>query len=415
MFIDILYKKLYEILISYYYCFVIFFYFMTFVISDFPVGVVNSILIFLIGLGYILKYGISFNIKKIDVVVGIYFCYCCVSSLFYFTEEMVPISIFFKAFSNSLMPIFFYVIGKKGIFKFWKSYVFAIIVCGIVGTFLLWSKPTWYIEYCLKYGYSFSRLSSSIGSTAIGTLSVVGIVACIKYINEKQRGAWKIKYMLCILFSLLSMQRSAWIVGILAVIYLHYLIFKKNRWLKLRWFVLEIIFLLAVLVILREKILEIFRRWFLEKEYASINGGSSAMFERAKAWVEGIKHSNILFGSGYGSRSHKAMEYIEYTVNDGSWIELLCGVGIIGVLLFIIVILVCLAKGMKHIRELYMPTMIIIMICLQAIGSNIFEFQITTPLFWISIGQIRGYQTINLTEEDNENISNVLTTISCNS
>ena len=44
-------------------------------------------------------------------------------------------------------------------------------------------------------------------------------------------------------------------------------------------------------------------------------------------------------------------------------------------------------KGMRNIHKYYLEIGIIGVFMFQAIGSNVFAFQILAPIFWYSVGQ----------------------------
>ena len=46
---------------------------------------------------------------------------------------------------------------------------------------------------------------------------------------------------------------------------------------------------------------------------------------------------------------------------------------------------------------------------MQAIGSNMFEYQLIMPIFWYAVGHIANYKEKGI---ENENIRNVFTTVS---
>lgn len=373
-----------RLLIENYYLIAILFYMLTFVHQYLPVGILSAIVMCIILAGMILKYGIRLKGSMVSMLAAIYVIYCVATVIFYFVEK-IPFSVFIKSASNSLLPILFFWCGLKGYHFSNKRYLLAVNICGLTGIFLLFLRPSWFVQYCISYGYSFTRLSSCIGSTAMGTLTAVAIVYSVQQIIDAKGKSGKIAYILSVAYTFLSFQRSAWIVAALTIFVLHYYVFIKWRKLKMRYMALEILVILVCLVIFWEYIGGVLGQYSAQRASSSNVGMFSS---RTGQWVYGLKNSNWIAGSGYGARGHKAMGYGAAAIADGSWVMLLCEIGIIGISIFIAIIIKTFGKGLYCLRSNLGALCVIAIICLQSVGSNILEFQITTPLLWMSIGEI---------------------------
>ena len=79
-------------------------------------------------------------------------------------------------------------------------------------------------------------------------------------------------------------------------------------------------------------------------------------------------------------------------------------------MIFIALIIINLVKGVKNFRLLYAQVMIVIAISLQAIGSNMLEYQIIMPLFWLSLGEINMKEIGKgiIRDESNCNVSSTV-------
>lgn len=388
-------KRLINCLINNYYIIVIALYLATFYNSNISVGVICSALICVTIVGSFVFNRIDiYRMSFTDTICLIYFFWCMGSSIQYIVQEL-PISVFVKAVSNSLLPVFFYYFArKKSINKFWNRFVFAYCVCGGVGAVLLVTMPKWFWTYCYNHGYSYTRLSSAVGSTAMGCLGAIAVVVCLEKVYRTCGRQGKILYVLSLLFTFMSMQRSAWMVSFLSLIILHYCFFVKWRRVKRKYLLVEFAFLISVFLVCQEQLISMIKRWVLEHQDSAINnpGGAGLFSSRVGQWIDGFQNSNIFWGSGYGARSHKAVGYISYAVCDGSWSVLVCEIGMIGCILFLVIIIRSLKFGVYNFKELFMPVMVIVTISLQAIGSNMFEYQIIMPLFWMAVGQIERYR-----------------------
>lgn len=350
------------------------------------VGVYASFIMCLILLGLLIKGKISMTIRKTDVYVLYFVLYSAATVITYFGSD-IPISVFISSVSNTLLPMIFYIAGRNGIKFKKKSYYFALDICCLIGIFLLFTRPEWYVLYCRERGISYTRLSSGIGSVAVGTLSSIALIYAISDICESKGKKGKLQYMFSLAFVFLSMQRSAWVVSILSVIVMHYYIFCKWNSVKKNYLFVELFTIICGLIVFRKPIISMITRWMLEK---SSHGNLGMISSRSSQWIIGLENSNWLFGSGFGMRGQKAMQFVEVFIGDGGWIVLLCEVGIVGVGLFILILARSANKGFYSFKKLYAPILIIIIFLLQAIGSNVFMFQLMAPLFWMSVGEIEA-------------------------
>ena len=96
---------------------------------------------------------------------------------------------------------------------------------------------------------------------------------------------------------------------------------------------------------------------------------------------------NLLTGDGLGRYSHKAVEYSDKFISDGNYFRMIAEIGILGFLIFTLIIITSLFKGYRNFKEKYIELGIIVIICMQAVGSNVFAFQLIAPIFWYSIGR----------------------------
>lgn len=394
-----------------YYVFVVILYFCTFFKSGLAVGLYSAILMIVLGIFMLLCTRIKKNVLVIDVFVMFYVIYCLCTVFSYFANNM-SIIVFVKAASNSLLPLIFYWSAKRGVHTIYKAFWWGNGLCCTMGIALLIVMPTWYFLYCQEYGYSFTRLSSCVGSTAIGSMCAIAVVIAVQIMYSTNGKKGKLQYIVSILFAFASMQRSAWIVVILTLVLAHVYIFFKWRCIAWRYLVIEGVALVIAVVLLKEQIISMVMRWIAEHQAAANAGYSTGMFSsRTDTWGKALQDSNILFGNGYGTAGHKAIGYTDSIVADGSWICLLCEIGIVGMLLFVIILFYVIVKGIKNLKSLFMPLGIIVCILLQAIGSNLFEYQLIMPIFWYAIGHIASYEKEGR-ELKNENIRNVFATIS---
>lgn len=373
-----------DLLIKNYYLIVVCIYMLTFWRINIPTGLLSAVVMGVILFGMVVRHGITTRYSGISLSVMFYFLYCCVMMILSCMDGMSAGTVL-RAASNSLLPIIFFWCGVKGYAISKKSFLLAVNLLCIIGIYLLIIKPQWFVNYCLNYGFSFTRLSSCVGSINIGFLSVAALIYSLTMCIETRGKKGKVLYLLSLSYVVASMQRSAWIVGILSLLIIHYYVFVRWHILKLRYIIFEVILILLAAYFFRENIIALFTRWMFEHE---VSGGYGMISGRAGQWINGLKGSNLVFGSGFGSRGHRAMDYTEAAVADGGWIQLFCETGIIGMYFFLTAYCNSIRHGVRYMRQLIGPVAILCVVGLQAIGSNMFEFQIVLPLFWMSMGQI---------------------------
>lgn len=400
-------KKILDVSVGNYYLIVMFLYLLSLKVNSLRVGVVSAAIMLLIAGLYCLKFGINIRASKIEVFVVAYFAVSFFSVINYIKGE-ASISVFLQTVSNSLLPIVFFWCGQKNIIFSKKSYLIAHDVCCMMGVYLLITRPHWYYIFCISRGYSYTRLSSCFGSTAVGMLSCIAIVFSLQLIQNSKAMVWKMQFLLSCLFALFSMQRSAWIVSFLAIIVFHYWLLKWHS-ISIRHIVLELFIVILALIVSKDYVMAVFTRWILEHQ---VSGGNVwRMFDRSTQWIEVMSQSNLLMGSGMGLRGHRAAVA---GVADGDWIRLLCEIGIIGVFILLLIIYEAYKVRRYDLKQGLAPFMIILMLSLQMIGSNVLEFQIIAPAFWMSVGQT-AYISINMRQRrqtgSHENISTISASI----
>lgn len=394
-------KKILSMSVKNYYLIVMFLYLLSLKINSLRVGVISAVIMLLIAGLFFLKFGINLRGGKTEVLVVAFFLTSFFSVINYIKGE-ASISVFLQTASNSLLPIVFFWCGQKNIIFSKKSYLIAHDICCMIGVYLLIRKPSWYYMFCISRGYSYTRLSSCFGSTVVGILSCIAIVFSLQLIQNSGAMIWKMQFLLSCSFALLSMQRSAWIVSFLAIIAFHYWLLKWHL-IRIRQIVLELFVIILALIISKDYVIAVFARWLLEHQ---VSGGSVwRMFDRSTQWVGVMGQSNWLTGSGLGLRGHRAAVV---GVADGDWIRLLCEIGIIGVLILLLIIFEASKVRRYDLKRGLGPLLIILMLSLQMVGSNVLEFQIIAPAFWMSVGQT-AYISTNMHQRrqisSHENIS----------
>jgi hypothetical protein len=115
---------------------------------------------------------------------------------------------------------------------------------------------------------------------------------------------------------------------------------------------------------------------------------SESIDERSGSWVEGLMYGNLIIGSGLGVFGHKAVEFSDKYIPDGNYVRMLAELGVIGTSIFFSIIIGTLFKGLKSLRGNILEVGIIVGLCIQAVGSDIFSFQLIVPILWYSVGRV---------------------------
>lgn len=383
-------KSIFTYFFERYYFIVLFVYFLAFFYENIRVGVVSAITIVLLFILFLLSYKKKAIIRNAQIEATIYMIWSVVTIIWFPFNEL-GLGVLLKAISNTFFPILFVYFKPEDYDKFWKRFLIAYILCGICGMYLLIIRPSSYVTFCISRGFDYRRLSSFVGSIIMGTMGAISSIVSLKIIIDSRGKHGKLFYITVIIMTFFSMQRSAWVVLALTIIIAHYYVFFKYKIISPKYIIIEIIGMLLVCFLIRKQIYSVLRAWILVRK--SQYGGKitiAKMFgERSGQWIRGINNSNIIIGSGFGSRGHKAASigYKNY-VADGSLVLILCETGILGIISFITVIVKSIIKGIRNFKALFLPLTIIVIFVLQSIGSNVFEQQLLAPLFWCAVAQI---------------------------
>ncbi|GAU77785.1 O-antigen ligase [Fusibacter sp. 3D3] len=402
-------KKTHDTGVKYYF-FLFFVYTLSLFFADVKVGTFASLFMLYLILKLVVKKQIIRNYA--DVLVVIYILYNILTIL-WFPKGMLPMKVYLTEIAYSILPILFYFLkNTKNEAKLFTKYtVDAIYYSLFIGLILYIWAPQFYGHYLVYHGFSSNykmgwirqALQSFYGVTAVGTLSTIALLYSFLQVGEKK----KIKDLLFFIFGLicliLSSRRSAWLAFAIVLVYFHYLFYLKLKKLREIHFLAEIFTLVGGMICLN-----LFFNDAFNAMIRRINTMSSAVNERAYNWIDGINSvNNLVIGKGLGSMNHESALFGNIGVFDSSYVKMLCEVGLIGCVLFGLIVFLALFNGIKSEHVKHMEVGIIIVFLVQAIGSNVFAFQVLAPLFWYSIGQCIK----NSRRSEDENIRTLSTTI----
>lgn len=390
-FFKVLFKnKIYE---YYYIVFINFILLQLFFFPKIRLGLITSFLIIIV---------LIITIKRKDFLRNTFINKLILSYLFYNTISIVwfvfsgiPVSVFFAEWSNSILPIFFFYIANNTDsydFKFYKITLGVIIFSFIIGFYLWVIEPPYYrvfLDTTEGVGTDMFFFESLFGLTATGAISVIGFLISARLVTESKGKKGKIAMLICIIASILTFRRSSMLVLFIAFFWMHYISYIKYKFLKKRYFLVEMFFVIVILQFLFQEYGD-----FLENIIERASMISEGFSERSYTWSYAFQDFTFLFGKGLGASGHKAIGYTKTLIADGNYFKMIAEIGIFGTLLFFAIIVTSVLDGCKNLKNRYLELGLVFAICLMGVGSNIFEYQSLIPIFWFSIGRVTNNRNL---------------------
>lgn len=374
--------------ISYYYLIAVITYFSAIYLPFMRVGLFLS---FIIGVSiFILYKNKNFMLRKgLDTLVLAYIIYNILSFVFFSFSDL-PISVYFKEFSNSILPIIpFYFFGRLNYNNsFYNITLYSLVACFIVGFYFQLTLPLNYMVFMNNIDgtgtnpISYIDYHSILGITATGSLGAIGFLLSFNVLYKSNFKKGKIAFLICFIALVLSFRRAALYTAIFAFLWVNYFVLFKFKGQKLKLLFFEFLVIFAFLYRLIDSNPE-----FLSDLFERFTSFSDAIDSRSDSWFKGLSSTqNFIAGDGLGRYGHKAVEFSNTYIPDGNYFRMIAELGIIGFSIFSLIILSALYNGFSKIKNHYVELCIIIMICMQAVGSDMFSFQLVAPIFWYSIG-----------------------------
>lgn len=378
--------------IDYYYYYIIGIMSLGMFIPDIRIGVIASIIILFLMIKH-LRAVLLFK-NYIDILVLVYIVYNTISFL-WFIFSGLPISVFTREYSNSILPMVFYYFAKiddKKNKNFYTVTLKAILLCFVIGIILFFQQPYYYRAYLDSLdGVGTNIVSTTdsfrslVGLTMTGSLGVVGVVISFSEIIESNGRKGKLALTICMIAVALTFRRSALFVALVTFFVFHYFGYIKYNLLQKRYLVAEVLILFFIILYLSENFGDLLL--MLNERMKML---SEAVDERSGSWMDGLMYGNLIIGSGLGVFGHKAVEFSDKYIPDGNYVRMLAELGVIGTSVFMCIMIGTFVKGLKNLRVHILELGIIFGLSLQAIGSDIFSFQLIVPVLWYSIGRVNS-------------------------
>lgn len=317
-----------------------------------------------------------------------------------------PFGVIFSELANSVIPILIYFIGVEFTETQAKKFELVVLITGFVALvsgvyYNVGLNDPYYIKFITETNPNFSlhgftvypRLNSFFGSVICGTLGCFGTAISFRFLEEKKKFKFCFSFVTSALLGILTLQRSAMVCVV-------FVSFSLMFWGSIRGYVKkEIPIAMAVIALVAFVIIKYKVPTIYNAVFDRINSISSAVSERSGGWNNAFGNSmaSIIFGYGLATGGQRAIGISATTVNDGNYFKIIYECGIIGLMLFVIIVLQTLVVARK--RKTFEALIYLIAICsclLQMIGSNILTFQFTASLFWYLIGRINKCSDENI-------------------
>lgn len=325
------------------------------------------------------------------------FFFANVLSVYAYLFNERPIIIFATCITYNLFPMLMYGIGKASISgerdnPVFKSLIYSNIVIITVG-FLIYFIPSLAARVGMdsittaginEAGIGY-RFGSYMGSLELGSICAISVPLLLMHTFKHKL----VKPFLLIMFAvaiLLTMQRGAWIVGIVSIIacMLIQAVFDREGFKSIFGYSLLGIVVVFVLVFFVDNYMS---AGLLQHLQIRLQRFNYAYMARGRT-TQASNAINLFFqyplGFGLGAAGNKASAYHMQVVPDGNLIRILVETGIIGIVSFAIMNVKAIYNGLKH--KYYYLTLIVLLFLAHSIGSNVLDFYYGSFIYWYILG-----------------------------
>lgn len=346
----------------------------------------------------------------------IWFLYILISSLTidlptkYVTEE-------FKRFVAPTLFVFVGMYSRNE--RMYKVLVYSIFFSVVAGFFLMIFRPAWYVGFLIDcYSSTSHENASSIISTAFRFQSFFPEPYAISYfvtfslcivmcdVINRTRIVKDVRILYGMIASfviaiILSGFRIA--LAYMAILFLCIMVYNmqngKRYKRNLTGAIISIIVVLltAYVFISSSSRFEVVSQNLSERlsnfSYEEAMEGSRTT-QREKVFES---WNNVVFGEGTGSRGAQARIDGLPAITDGGYVKMLVENGIVGLIMFALIMLITLRKGIKNMKYFLTELLIIGYGLVSMIGANSLSISWCYSLpFWFAVGRIWNYNILQL-------------------
>lgn len=294
------------------------------------------------------------------------------------------------------IPMIFFVVGeqlkdKSFFYVFIRNIILANFLICTLGLLLYFTFPHFYFVFLRETELAFTlsnymekmRMSSVVGSTAVGNISAYSIpLVFFLYENKKIKNIhFYVTLVVFVLSVILSFQRGAWVAFCVSFVLslCYYSLGIKHSLNRIVYLFLILLLLFIILFVFVPRVVDY--NWLSER----INSTSAvAIDERSYQWKYAVEEFyKQPTGHGIGSFSHRAIALGHRAIPDGNYFRMLVEYGFVGFSIFLIFISRSLFLLYKKNIYLFASSMVFI---IQALGSNVMDFPYLSCFFWFIIG-----------------------------
>lgn len=359
---------------------------------DIKLGMLFSIYMFL----FLMKNGrIYIKIAKDDIFIYLFLIWSMISVIWYESSNYL---LFVYSFMSSYLPACFYFYAKYRedieLEKIRRNIFLGIKLSMIIGVILYAIHPDFYGQFLLDRDMIPANNTYQIQKQFQGIFGVTATASfcaflCLYELNImlQHRGNNYLVLSSSMILLLLTARKSALIMLIvmLFVILLRDIIENMG----LRKNVLLLFFMMVFIITVYAVALP--EQFAFLVERFQLVAFSSGMIDRQQLSDLAFRNlDNIYMGMGLGTAGHRAaventLSTIAVAIFDNSYYLMVCEIGLVGVILFLVAVGNKLLVGMKR-KMLMIEWQIVVIIMFQAITSNMFESIYVMPLFWYCLG-----------------------------
>lgn len=343
--------------------------------------------------------------NKIDVILILTIFIIVLSGYF-----LCPYNILYKVgVTGEIIPMFAYFIGESEFCnndKIFEKGVCVVAIVSIIGLWLYITQPAWYLNFRLSgidnitdHAYLEMTRLSAFWEYPYWMSYGVAILYCFvlgRTLIENKLSK-KIGYPLLFFFaiiSLLTQQRaSIGIIVLATIVYsIYYRKINNKSYAGIIKVSLIISFALLLLYLIISHFLDETRLDFIFSKFTELNERDNFIEDRANLFDNMHDVPISILGDGLGLYSHTAFGMgLNHYITDQGYMKMIYETGLIGFVLRIIIIAICLFKGLKDKRIYYFEITVIVMIMVSLFGANsLSSMQMHNVIFWICCGRINN-------------------------
>ena len=325
-----------------------------------------------------------------------------VLSLTMYLINLYPLPLYLNGLYCYVFPVAFFFLALQysddEIEKFRKVTYYGLMLVYIIGMYLYFAEPQWYMSwktskledlfgdrtdsYLTGYRFFTSYFTHPyfVGYSAIWVVSY--LCAIIRKADKFPIMSF-IMLVIAIFAEFLTQQRASVII-VVAILFWHTFKEIRNRRLRITYIVILAVLLISYYIIRFFDDLQL-----VLSRYMTIIDGTLIDDGRDEQWRTVFKtFNNYIFGEGFNSVGHYAMNYGMPSIADGEFFKDFYEYGIIGCLLLYSFFLKTFIIAYRNRKSLEIELPIVVGFIALKYGANPFEMTNVIPLYWFSAGII---------------------------